>query len=89
MFSSDVTDRRKAKEELVRSEEKYRDLVDNSIVGVFSTTIDGQFIFANKAMVSMYKFDSIEQMQKEGSLTRWHDPKRREQMLAELKKLKK
>ena len=70
--------------ELHRSEAKYRDLVDNSIVGVFTTTLDGRFLFANDASARMYDFESPEQMVAQGSLSRWSDPKQRERMLAEL-----
>jgi PAS domain S-box-containing protein len=70
--------------ELAESEAKYRGLVDNSIVGVFTTTIDGQVTFVNDAMANMFDFDSTEQMIAHGSLDRWSDPKDRERMLAEL-----
>jgi len=72
--------------ELARSEAKYRGLVENSMVGVFTSTIDGQFIFLNDAMVRMFDFDSAEQMIARGSLERWHDPKDRERMLVALQK---
>jgi two-component system sensor kinase FixL len=70
--------------ELSESEAKYRDLVENSLVGVFTTTPDGRFTFVNEAIVRMYDFDNAEQMLIKGSLSRWQDPKQREQMLAEL-----
>ncbi|MCP4878365.1 MAG: PAS domain S-box protein, partial [Gammaproteobacteria bacterium] len=72
--------------ELARSEAKYRGLVDNSIVGVFATTIDGRFTFVNDAMAEMFDFDSPELMIAQGSLERWRDPRDRERMLAELQK---
>jgi PAS domain S-box-containing protein len=69
---------------LVRSEAKYRGLVDNSIIGVFTTTLDGRFTFVNDAMTRMFDFESTELMIAKGSLERWSDPKDRERMLAEL-----
>jgi PAS domain S-box-containing protein len=72
--------------ELTTSEAKYRDLVDNSMVGVFATTIDGQFTFVNDAMAKMFDFDSTEQMIAHGSLERWRDPKDRDRMMAALQK---
>ena len=70
--------------ELARSEAKYRDLVDNSMVGVFNTTFNGRFSFVNDAMVKLFEFDSTEQMIAHGSLECWRDPKDLERMLAAL-----
>ena len=71
-------------DELARSEAKYRGLVDNSLVGVFTTMLDGQFTFVNDAMAKMFDFGSPEQMVAQGSLERWHDLKDRERMFTEL-----
>ena len=83
-FVRDISERKQAEEKLTKSEEKYRSLVDNSIVGVFTTTIDGRLTFVNDAMAQMYDFDSKEQMMAHGSLERWKDLKDRERMLAQL-----
>jgi PAS domain S-box-containing protein len=72
--------------ELTKSEAKYRGLVENSIVGVFASTIDGRFTFVNDAIAKMYDFDSPELMIDQGSLERWCDPRDRARMLAELQK---
>ncbi len=72
--------------ELAKSEAKYRGLVDNSMAGVFTTTLDGRFTFVNDAMVKIFDFDSTELMIAHGSLERWRDLKDRERMLAELQK---
>ncbi len=72
-------------EELVKSEAKYRGLVDTSLVGVFHSRINGQFIFVNEAFARMFDFDSPEQMAAEGSISRWADPIRRELFLTELR----
>ncbi|NOQ78010.1 MAG: transporter substrate-binding domain-containing protein [Gammaproteobacteria bacterium] len=83
---TDITELKQAEEALTKSELKYRELVDNSLVGVFITDMTGQFIFVNDAMVQMYDFDSIEQMEATTTLTIWADIKDREQMLEALKK---
>jgi PAS domain S-box-containing protein len=72
-------------EALVESEAKYRDLVNNSLVGVFNSSLDGQFLFVNDALVRMYDFDHPEQMLAEGSQPRWVDPKEREQLMSDLR----
>ena len=81
---AELVDKRTA--ELARSEAKYRGLVDNSLVGVFTTTHDGRFAFVNDAMAKMFDFDSTDQMVTRGSLERWRDQKDRERLLAELQK---
>jgi len=70
--------------ELARSEAKYRGLVENALVGVFNSTLDGQFIYVNEAMAQMFDFESPEQMIAQESLKRWSDQKDRERLLAEL-----
>jgi PAS domain S-box-containing protein len=85
-FVRDISERKLAEEKLVKSEAKYRSLVDNSMVGVFESTTDGRFTFANEAMVQMFEFDSPEQMIAHGSIELWNDIKDRERMLAELQK---
>jgi len=70
--------------EFVGSEAKYRGLVENALVGVFSSTLDGRFIFVNEALARMFDFESPEQMTAQRSLEHWSDQKDRERMLAEL-----
>jgi PAS domain S-box-containing protein len=80
----DITDRKLTSDALSRSEKKFRALVDNSLVGVFNTSLDGKFLFVNDALARMYDFDSPEQMVVEGSLPRWVDPQNREQLMSDL-----
>ena len=82
----DITDRKKMERELKNSESKYRGLVTNSIVGVFTSTLNGQFVFVNNALASMYDFDSPKQMIAQETFARWTDLKQRELMLTILQK---
>jgi PAS domain S-box-containing protein len=68
------------------SEAKYRSLVDNSIVGVFTSTLDGRFLFTNDAVAQMFDFDSCEEMIEKGSIELWKDIKDRERFLGEIQK---
>ncbi len=77
----DISERKDIEQDLARSEAKYRELIDNSIVGVFNSNVNGEFLFVNEAMVEMFEFDDPEQMQAEGSLSCWVDLKHREKML--------
>lgn len=81
----DITDKKESEKALAESESKYRNLVDHSLVGVFTTDLSGGFIFANSALAGMYEFDDVEQMLSMGSLPRWTNIEQREKMLRCLK----
>jgi PAS domain S-box-containing protein len=60
--TSDITERKLAEEALVRAEEKYRNIVENAVEGIFQSTTDGKFITANAALANMLAYDSPEQL---------------------------
>ena len=85
-LKSEIAKRKHAGEALANSESKYRDLIDNSLLGVFDADLTGQFSFINDAFVQMYDFDSTEQMLAIRSPSLWANPEDREQLHALLKK---
>ncbi|WP_019501558.1 DAHL domain-containing protein [Pseudanabaena sp. PCC 6802] len=42
------------------AEEKYRNIFENSVAGIFQTTPDGHYLGANPMLASIYGYDSIE-----------------------------
>ena len=54
----DVTERKKAEEALRESEERYRRIFENSIVGIFQSTPEGRFISVNHALAKMLGYSS-------------------------------
>ena len=51
----DITERKKMEQELRESEEKYRALVDNALVGI-GIHQDGKIVYANEALASMFGY---------------------------------
>ncbi|MCU0554412.1 MAG: PAS domain S-box protein [Syntrophales bacterium] len=58
----DITEKKKVQDELWRSEEKYRALFENAVMGIFQSTPDGRFLSVNPATAKMCGFDSPEEM---------------------------
>ena len=58
----DITERKKVEDRLRESEEKYRKLVDNSVVGVFTSTLDGEIVFVNNAAARLLEYNSEEEL---------------------------
>ncbi len=57
----DITERRQTEQEIQQSEQKYRNLFHNSLVGMFRNTLaDGTVLDANAAILKMFGFDSYE-----------------------------
>jgi len=54
----DITDRKRAEEELQRSETRYRAIVENATYGIFRTDLDDRFVSVNPALVKMLGYDS-------------------------------
>jgi PAS domain S-box-containing protein len=58
----DITERKQAEEMLRNSEEKYRNIFENAVEGIFQSTPDGQFISVNPAFAGVCGFNSSEEM---------------------------
>ena len=56
-ISQDVTERRRAEEELRESEENYRDLVENSRESICTHDLDGLILSANRAAIEVLGYD--------------------------------
>ena len=67
-YFRNVTDRVKGEKALKESEERYRKILENVLVGVYQVTLDGKFIFANQKMAEMFGFSSYEELEAVGSI---------------------
>ena len=58
----DMAQEKALESNLIESESKYRNLFENSPIGIFRTTPDGRVLIANPALVRMLGFSSFEEL---------------------------
>lgn len=83
-FARDITERKRSEESLRDTEERYRNIFENAVEGVFQSTADGYFINVNPALVRILGYDSdIELMTSIVDISRqfYADPHRRQELL--------
>ncbi|HJP95470.1 MAG TPA: PAS domain S-box protein [Pyrinomonadaceae bacterium] len=75
----DITETKRTQAALKEAEEKYRDIFENAIEGIFQSTPDGKFISANPALARMFGYDSAAQLIGDRNIEREHyvNPQRR------------
>lgn len=71
----------KMEKELKQSEKSYRELVNNSMVAIYKTNLEGNIIFGNKAMAEMFDFRSVEALKRKNILQLYKDPKDRDKFV--------
>jgi len=58
----DVTEQQRAEQALRESEERFREIYEHSLVGIYRTTPNGQVLMANPALLRMLRYDSFEEL---------------------------
>ncbi len=58
----DMTERKQAEAAQRKAEEKYRNFFENSIAGIFQSTLDGRLVAVNPALARLLGYDSPEDM---------------------------
>jgi diguanylate cyclase (GGDEF)-like protein/PAS domain S-box-containing protein len=62
-FVRDISKRKRAEEALRESEENFRNLLDDSPLGIRIITEEGKTIYANKAVLDIYGYANLEELQ--------------------------
>ncbi|MCX6252849.1 MAG: ATP-binding protein [Bacteroidetes bacterium] len=84
----DITERKLAEENLLNSEKKYRNLVENAIIGIYTTNLQGKFLFANYAICKMLEYNSIDELLNANVISVYKNKEEREKFIEILKKEK-
>ncbi len=61
-ITRDITEKKQLKEKLLSSEKRYRELFENTLEGVYKSTLDGKLIAVNPALVEMLGYESEEEL---------------------------
>lgn len=60
--SRDISQRIRVEEELLKSEERFRNLYENAPIGLYRTTQDGKILLANRALVKLLGYSSFNEL---------------------------
>ncbi|MBM4446818.1 MAG: PAS domain S-box protein [Chloroflexi bacterium] len=59
----DITERKRAEESLRLSEQNFRDSIENSPLGIRIVSEDGKTLYANQALLDIYGYSSLEELE--------------------------
>jgi PAS domain S-box-containing protein len=85
-LTRDVTIRKQAEELIRESEGRYRNLAENALVGIYSTNLKGNILYANKALSDMLGFSSPGEMTSKSAVPLYKNPHDRDTLIKELEK---
>ncbi len=86
VVAHDITERKRLEEELILSEKKNRNLVDNTLVGVYQTNPEGKILYVNQAFANMFGYDSPEELMSINAISLYKNKQDRQKLIEAIKK---
>ncbi|WP_372745922.1 PAS domain S-box protein, partial [Lutibacter sp.] len=83
---ANITNRKLQEQKLKESEENYRTIVDNAIIGVYETDLKGTILFSNQYIKEQSGFTGINELENTNIFDLYVDASKRKEMLTLLKK---
>lgn len=80
----DITEEKNALSAVEESEKKYRDLVENSMIGIYRMDIHGQILYMNQALAEILSFDSPDELIGQNSAQRYYDSEQSDKFIHRL-----
>lgn len=88
VFLTDLTDLKETQEELKRAEQRYRNMYQNAVQGMFQIQQGGQLMRVNPAYARILGYDTVAEILsiKEGAIKFYFDPEDRARLIRTLQK---
>lgn len=83
-IARDISERKTLHKNLESSEKQYRELVENSQIGIFNTHLNGEIIYANESLINIMGYESQKEFYKQHAVARYKNPEQRAHFLREL-----
>ena len=85
-LATDVTRQQQIEDALRVSEKRYRDMVDNAVVGVYETNLYGELLYVNDAILKIFEYDSADEVIGKNVKIAYRDTRDRDALLEILKR---
>ncbi|HMI79135.1 MAG TPA: PAS domain S-box protein, partial [Ferruginibacter sp.] len=77
----DITEREKAEQQILDSEQRYRNLFERNLAGVYQTNNKGTILKCNRALAKMFGYDSPDELQEKNAYDFYSEDVSRDDLL--------